>query len=107
MRSFLVNARLWICLLTDQLLIGEALSGDLGHGQREAVQIVDGVAFPAAIVEAEHLLIEVAEEMEGFDADVGSVDAALEAGPEVLDSVGVNIAIDVLLGVIDDAVLRR
>ncbi len=39
--------------------------------------------------------------MEGFDAYVGSTDAALQQRPEVLKAVGVDASVDVLDGVID------
>ena len=57
-----------------------------------------------ALVEGEHALVEVAEQVERFDADVGSVQAALQEAPEVFDSVGVDAAVDVLLGVVDGLV---
>ena len=40
--------------------------------------------------------------MERLDADVGSADAALQQRPEVLQAVGVNLAVHVRYGVVDD-----
>ena len=42
--------------------------------------------------------------MEGFDADVGSFQAALQKGPEILDPVGVHVAANVLFGVVHELV---
>src|ERR1019366_5118526 len=53
------------------------------------------------MVVAEHLLVKVAKQMEWFDTDVGSSDAALEQAPEVFESVGVNLAINVFLGMVN------
>jgi len=39
--------------------------------------------------------------VERLYADVGAVEAPLEQAPEVLDAVGMNLALDVALGVID------
>jgi len=54
---------------------------------------------------AERLLVDVAAQVVGLDADVGPVQAALQERPEVLHGVGVDVAVGVLDGVIDDGVL--
>ena len=56
------------------------------------------------MVEPERLLIDVAEQVEGLSADVGSCQAALEQAPEVLHPVSVDGAPDVFFGVVDDLV---
>ena len=56
-----------------------------------------------AMVEAEGFLIQVTEQVERFDADVRALDRSLQERPEILDPVGVNPAIDVLLSVVDNA----
>jgi hypothetical protein len=53
-----------------------------------------------AIVVAERLFVEIAEQMERFDAHIGSTDSAFQEGPEVFESVCVNLAVNVLFGVI-------
>ena len=88
-RSFLVNARSFVRLLTGELIPCEALTNDLADGKIEPLSIIH--AF--AIVIAEHLLIEISEQVERLDRNVGSLQAALEQGPEVLQSVGVNFAV--------------
>ena len=82
-----------------QLTVGQALACDLAGQPLESLTVA-GLAG----VEAEGFLVEVAEQVERLDADVGALDGPLEQRPEVLDSVGVNLAIDVLLGVVNDAV---
>jgi len=50
------------------------------------------------------LFIEVAEQVERLDRYVGALDGTLQETPEVLQAVGVNMSVNVRLGVIDDAV---
>lgn len=54
-----------------------------------------------ALVVGEAALIEIPEQVERLDADVGATKAALEQSPEVLQTVGVDPTIDVPLGMID------
>ncbi len=56
------------------------------------------------LVEPERLLVEVAEEMERLDADVGAFDVAFQERPEVFEPVGVDLAARVGFGVVDDLV---
>jgi hypothetical protein len=44
--------------------------------------------------------------VERFDRNIGAVDAALQKAPEVLQAVGMNLAVNVLDSVIDNAVLE-
>src|SRR5580658_7709497 len=53
------------------------------------------------IVVAECLFVKVTEQMKRFDAHIGSPDSALQKTPEVFESVGVNLSIDVLLRMVD------
>lgn len=48
--------------------------------------------------------VETAEQVEGFDRDIGSPDAALQETPVALEAVGMNPAPDVSLGVVGDLV---
>jgi hypothetical protein len=54
------------------------------------------------MIEAKGLLIQVTEEMERLDANIGSTDAALDEAPEILKTVCMNTAIDVLHGMVYD-----
>ena len=80
-----------------QFAIGEALAADLGHGKRKALAVI----HVFAIVETEHLFVKVTEKMKRFHANVGSVNSALQQTPEVLQAVGVNLSVYVLLGMVD------
>jgi hypothetical protein len=90
-----------VLALASQSLGGEALAHDLRNRQFEAVTVVH--LFP--IVVAEQLLIDIPKQMERLDTDRGAVQAEFQETPEVLDSIGVDIAVDVLDSVIDDDVV--
>src|ERR1022692_3831964 len=93
-------------LLPDQLLIGQAATCDLGKGRFEAVVITDDVTFGILpIVVAESLFVYVAEQMKRLDRNVGSADATFQAGPKILDAVGVDVAVHVSFGMVDDLVI--
>jgi len=80
--------------------IGEALAeyvrGDVFEAQP--------VMLKSAVVVAKHLFVEVTEEMELFDANVGSLESALEQAPEVFESVGVNATVNVPFRMVNDFV---
>ena len=71
----------------------QPLADDLRYRQVESVTVSHFAFFGCAIVVAECLFIQVTEQVERFDADIGSFESALEKGPEVLKAVGVNLAI--------------
>lgn len=54
----------------------------------------------------ERLLIDIPEQVIGFDADIGSVDRAFEQAPEVLHTVRVDATVNIALSVIDDLMLK-
>lgn len=87
--------------LAGEFGIREALAGDLRYRQTKPLCVVH--VLPGVISQC--LFIDVAEQVEGFHADVGPVQAALEQAPGVLDRVRVDISIHVFNGVIDNAVL--
>lgn len=58
--------------------------------------------FPKVI--PEHLFIQIPEQVERFHAHVGSLDSTLEQTPEVFESVGVNLSINVRLSMVNDLV---
>jgi hypothetical protein len=59
--------------LPDQIVVGQATARDLRHHATKAIR-VRGLA----IVEAVRLLVQVAEQVERFDRNVGALDGALE-----------------------------
>ena len=88
--SLSVNGgRFYVRLLAGDFIPGEALAHHLGQRQFEAVEIVH--VFP--VVVAERLFVDVAEQVEGLDADIGSVQSALQQAPEVFQPVGVDIPV--------------
>src|SRR5712692_3308662 len=64
---------------------GNAATEDLGHGIRKSFSFA---LMPSVI--AESLFVKVAEQMERFDADVGSMNTTLQERPEVFHGVSVN-----------------
>src|SRR6185312_15498849 len=57
-----------------------------------------------ATVKAKRLFVKVFEKMKWLDSYIRAFDASLEKRPKVFDSVSVNLSINVLLSVIDNAV---
>lgn len=55
-----------------------------------------------AEVVAEYLLIKVAEQMKWLDADIGSLQSTLQQTPEIFESVGVDLSMNISLGMIDN-----
>lgn len=53
------------------------------------------------LIESENLLVKVAEQMKRLDAHIGSLEATLEKRPKVLYAVGMNLAVNVLLRVVN------
>ena len=52
------------------------------------------------------MLINVAEQVEGFDRNVGAVNPALQQAPKVLGSVGVDLPVDLRFSMVDDLMLE-
>src|SRR6266446_3786194 len=69
----------------------------LRNGEIEAVSIV----HVFAVIEAEHLLIHIAEQMKRFHSNVSTMQPALQQTPEVFESVRVDATANVLFCVID------
>src|ERR1022692_100244 len=86
--------------LTRQFRIGQPLANNLANQVAEAVSVFQGLA----IVEAKRLLVNITEQMEGFDRDIGAVQGTFQQAPEILQSVGVNVAVYISHGVVDDLV---
>lgn len=72
----------------------------------EAVAVVKFVLFGRAIVVAENLLVNVAEKVKWFDAYVGSLESAFEKRPEILQSVCVDLPINVSHRMVNNLVLE-
>lgn len=76
--------------------VGESLPADRREDGGEPAQVGQ-----VTLIEREHALVEVTEQVERLDAHIGSMKTTLEKCPEVFDAVGVDLAVDVLLGVLD------
>ena len=77
--------------------MGEPPTGYALHYFVESVSILR-----LARVESKRFLIEVAEQVERFYRDVRALEPALEQAPEVLAPVGMDLAVNVRLSVVDD-----
>jgi hypothetical protein len=87
--------------VTRQLLIGQATASDAGQDFREAATITLAML---ALVVSKGLLVQVAEQMEGFDTDVGSLQSPLQQRPEVLNAISMYVTFNILFGMIDELV---
>src|ERR1700730_6814830 len=76
------------------------------HSHLKALPIANEMGFLGAVVVAEHLFIQVAEQMEWLDAYVCSLESTLNQAPEVFQSVGMDLPVNVLFGMVDNLVLK-
>lgn len=60
--------------------------------------------FPEVV--PEHLFVEIPEQVEWFDTDIGAFQLTLKETPEVFESVGVNLSVNVSLRMVDNLVLE-
>lgn len=86
--------------LTGQFCIGHALAEYLSSQLAATCPITR-----LAVVKPERLLVQIPKQVEGFDANIGSVQAALQETPVVLHCVGMHVAVHVFDRVIDYFVL--
>jgi len=82
-----------------QLTVAQTFAGDFTSKPLESIAVA-GLAG----VEPEGFFVQVAEEVERLDANVGPLDGTLEQRPEILDAGGVDHPVHVLLGVVDNTV---
>lgn len=85
--------------LAGQLSIGKPFAENAFNSANEP----GGVAGLPVVI-AIGLLIKVSEQVERLNADVSSLDGPLQETPEVLNPIGVNLAPDVCLGMVNDLV---
>ena len=77
--------------LADQLPICNLLFKGAFNSLAKVVDIIRILV----IAEAERLLIEIPEQVQRLDTDVCSIDAPLDQTPEILKSIGMNLAINI------------
>lgn len=87
----------WRRTSPDKLIIGQTPACDSPDYRLETASIL---IFP--LVESECFLIEIPEQVEWFDIDVSTANGPLQQAPEVLNSIGVNVPLDVSLSVVND-----
>ena len=83
-----------------QVGVGEALAHDGGQHAHEATPVI-GVS----VIEPMHLLVNIPEQVEGVNADVGALDRPLQEAPEILQAIGMDLPAHVLPRVVDRFVL--
>src|ERR1039457_614420 len=88
-------------VLTSQVIVGQSLAGDLRYYRAESLRIIH--ILP--VVVAKSLFIDIAKQVKWLDADIGSVQAALQEAPEVFDCVCMYVAADVFDRMIDYRVI--
>src|ERR1017187_2210912 len=84
-----------------ELLVGETATNNLAHRKDEAVTVGH-----VPIVEAVNFFVEVPEQVEGLDADIGSLQGPLQKTPEILKPVCVDAAVRILNGVVNHLMLK-
>lgn len=89
-----------------ELLISEAFTSDMLHDHLKAVAVSNGKLSASAIVVAEHLFINVAEQMERLRCNVRALRAALEQAPKILQAICVDLPINVAFGVVNRLVRK-
>src|SRR5882762_3585022 len=76
------------------------------HSHLKTVSIANEVVFLGAIVVPKNLFVQIAEQVERLDIDVCSLESTLEQAPEVFESVGMNLSVNVGLSMVDNLVLE-
>jgi hypothetical protein len=84
-------------LLSSGFVPGETLPHDLRSGQFQTVEITHVLA----VVVARPVRLSI-EQVERFDAYVGSADATLQERPKLFESIGVDVTVDIRDGVINN-----
>jgi hypothetical protein len=92
----------WRVVLACELIVGETFAEHLAHSQFKALAIVHVLA----VVEAEHLFVEIAKKMKRLYRNIRSMQPALYERPKVFHRVGMNFAMDVFNGMIDYLMLK-
>src|SRR5712664_4380539 len=85
-----------------QVAVGHAPSNDIGQDAHEPRAVVT-----LALVEAAHLLVNIPEQMERVNGNVGAFDRSLQERPEVFQAVGVDLPPGVLPRMIDRLMLIK
>jgi len=85
-----------------QLAVGDAPSDNTRERTHEPFPVV-----ALALIEAAHLLVNIPEQVERVNADVGPFDRPLEQRPEVFEAIGVDLPAHIFSRVIDRLMLVK
>ena len=69
-----------------QFFVRETTANDVSHCEHEALKVGQ-----VAVVVAERLFVDVPEQVEWLDGNIGSVEGPLQQRPEILQSVRMNV----------------
>src|SRR6266576_3846766 len=94
-RPLLASRRCEAQVCASQVAVGEAAVHDGAHHIYEA----------ASVIEPMDLFVKVRGDVERVNADVGALDGALQERPEVFKTVGVDLPLDIAMGVVHDLML--
>src|SRR5215472_16919154 len=103
MRS-LTCSRLGQPFLASQFLVHDSLADNIAENHVKPLAVMHGRILLSAIVEAEHLFVQITEQVEWLYGNVSPFQPALQQTPKVFESVRVHLAVYVSIRVIDDLV---
>lgn len=81
--------------------VGETFAENMRENVIKSLAVVNRGFFASAIVETESLFIQIPEQVERFDANIGSLETALQQAPVVFEAVGVHVPTHVFVGVVN------
>jgi hypothetical protein len=73
--------------LARRFAVHKPFSNNLGYGEIKPIPVRDRILAGATIVKPELLFVQISKQVKRFHADAGSVDAALEQTPQVLQPI--------------------
>src|ERR1700723_1591904 len=76
------------------------------HSHLKTVPIANEMLFLGTIVVSEHLFVQIAEQVERLNVYVGPFQAALEKTPEVFETIGMHLPINVTFGMVNRLVRK-
>src|SRR5262245_4271344 len=84
-----------LVILPGQLIPRQPLSNNLSNNLADSQIKTLAVAQTLPVIVAEHLLVQIAEQVKGLHADICATDAPLQKRPEVFASICVALAIHI------------
>src|SRR5215469_8397913 len=87
--------------LASEFLRHDSAVCNMTHHATKTSQVGNEFLFRCSIVEPEYLFICVSEQVKWFDANVCALQSTLEQAPEILQSVCVNLSVNVAFRMVD------